>query len=40
MSFYIDKIKLPILEAGITVSKGRESSNIKILNGETVSIMG
>lgn len=40
MSFFIGKIKLPILEAGIRVGRERESTNVPILNGETITIMG
>lgn len=40
MSFYIGKIKLPILEAGVRISRERESTNVPILNGETITIMG
>lgn len=40
MSFYLGKTKLPILEPNVTVSKERESVNVPILNGETITIMG
>ena len=41
MSFYLGKIKIPIFEAeNIQVSRDREYENVKVLNGETVTILG
>ena len=40
MSFYIGKIKIPVYEAGLKVSRNREYTNVPILNGDTVTVMG
>ena len=40
MKFMIGKIRLPIVEEKIEIKEGRESTEVKILNGETVTVMG
>lgn len=36
----IGKIRLPIVEENIEITEGRESTEVKILNGKTVTVMG
>ena len=40
MKFMLGKIRLPIVEDKIEIREGRESSEVKILNGKTVTVMG
>ena len=40
MKFMIGTIRLPIVEEKIDITEGRESTEVKILNGKTVTVMG
>ena len=40
MKFMIGTIRLPIVEEKIDITEGRESTEVKILNGKTVIVMG